>query len=159
MIEFVDNEDCVDGIDRELLPTIELTATEVGTSYTLVVEVADEPRERQQGLMCREVVPHGTGMLFVFEQARSLNFWMFNTYAPLDIVYLNEDRNAVKALRMAPCPRPDGYEQDQWQNHCVSASNGYGSGSNALYALEFPAGWLESIGVELMGIEGVDFSW
>ena len=158
-IRFVDNEDCGEGIRRELLPTTELMITHGETSHVVVVEVADAALERQQGLMCRQTVPHGTGMLFVFESARQLNFWMFNTYEPLDIVYLDESRNVVRAVRMEPCPRPDGAEDGTWRSACSAASSGYGSGGDAQYALELPAGWLASIRLELENLEGVVTSW
>ena len=138
---------------------MELMITYGEISHIVVVEVADDARERQQGLMCRQTVPHGTGMLFVFESARSLNFWMFNTYEPLDIVYLDESRIVVKAVRMEPCPRPDGAERAAWRSACTAASGRYGSESAALYALELPAGWLASVGLELENLEGVLFSW
>ena len=158
-IRFVDNEDCGDGISRALLPTMNLTIEQGDSSHVVVVEVADDGRERQQGLMCRETVPYGSGMLFVFESAYSLNFWMFNTYEPLDIVYLDESRNVVRAVRMEPCPRPDGAEDNAWRSHCSAAASPYGSGSAAQYALELPAGWLASVGFELGNLEGVLFSW
>lgn len=158
-IRFVDNEDCVDGISRELLPTMELVIEHGDASHLLVVEVADEWHERQQGLMCRDTVPTGSGMLFVFESASDLNFWMFNTYVPLDIVYLGDDKRVVSALRMEPCPRPEGVDSDAWRNLCSAASVGYGSGGLALYALELPAGWLASVGLELGNLEGVSVSW
>ena len=158
-IQFVDNEDCVEGISHDLLPTIELMIEHRGAAHRVVVEVADDARERQQGLMCREVVPFGTGMFFVFEQPRPLNFWMFNTHEALDIVYLGEDKSVIKALRMEPCPRPDGYEYGEWRSYCSSVASGYGSMDDALYALELPAGWLAQIGIELESLEGVELSW
>ena len=158
-IRFEDNEDCGDGISRALLPTMNLTIAQGDSPHVVVVEVADDGRERQQGLMCRETVPYGSGMLFVFESAYSLNFWMFNTYEPLDIVYLDESRNVVRAVRMEPCPRPDGAEDNAWRSHCSAAASPYGSGSAAQYALELPAGWLASVGFELGNLEGVLFSW
>lgn len=158
-IVFVENEDCQEGISRELLPVIDMVVQIGGRSIPLVVEVADQSGERQQGLMCREIVPHGTGMLFVFEGASALNFWMFNTYAPLDIVYLDDSRNVVKALRMEECPRPAGLERGEWRRQCSSASSGYGSGGDARYALELPAGWLASLGLGLDNLEGVEFNW
>ena len=155
----MDNEDCGDGISRELLPTMELVIEHGDASHLVVVEVADEGHERRQGLMCRETVPSGSGMLFVFESVRTLNFWMFNTYAPLDIVYLDESRSVVRAVRMEPCPRPEGADDSSWRSACSTASIPYGSGSTALYALELPAGWLASVGLELENFEGVLFSW
>ena len=158
-IRFVDNEDCFDGIDRDLLPTIDLVIEHGDASHLVVTEVADEARERQQGLMCRETVPNGSGMLFVFETARVLNFWMFNTYAPLDIVYLDDDRRVVRAVRMEPCPRPEDVEHGAWSSACSAASNPYGSGGAARYALELPAGWLASVGLDLGNLEGAVFRW
>ncbi len=158
-IRFVDNEDCGEGISRELLPTTFITIREGDASFEVVAEVADVSRERQQGLMCRETVPDGTGMLFVFESARALSFWMLNTYAPLDIVYLDESRSVVRAVRMESCPRPESAEYDAWRSACTAGAIGYGSGSAALYALELPAGWLASVGLDLENLEGVLFSW
>ena len=158
-IVFVENEDCVDGIGRQLLPTSPMVLLIGARSISFVIEVADEAHERRQGLMCREAVPYGSGMLFVFEESRALNFWMFNTYAPLDIVYLDSSRGVVKALSMEPCPRPDQYDDGRWRSHCSSASTGYGSGEAARYALELPAGWLASLGLDLDNLEGVEFSW
>ena len=158
-VRFVDNEDCVEGISRELLPTMELVIERGDASNLVVVEVADEARERQQGLMCRETVPNGSGMLFVFQSARTLSFWMFNTYVPLDIVYLDHDQRVVRAVRMEPCPRPEGMGSDAWRIACSAAATGYGSGGTALYALELPAGWLASVGLELENLEGVLVSW
>ncbi len=159
LIRFMDSEDCQDGISQELLPLMDLTVATENAAHRVVVEVADDARERQQGLMCREVVPFGTGMFFVFEQPRPLNFWMFNTHEALDIVYLGEDKSVIKALRMEPCPRPDGYEYGEWRSYCSSVASGYGSMDDALYALELPAGWLAQIGIELESLEGVELSW
>src|SRR5690606_8934481 len=43
---------------------------------TVVAEVAATAAERERGLMYREAVPDGTGMLFVFEDNRERAFWM-----------------------------------------------------------------------------------
>ena len=157
-IEFVDNDDCRD-LDRNLLPTVDLTLSFQDVSLSVIAEVADEAWERQQGLMCRAVVPGGTGMLFVFEQARALRFWMLNTYEPLDILYLDSERGVVNALRMRPCPRPGGANDGAWRSACTAAASGYGSNVDAEYALELPAGWLESNGWSLDELEGVEVSW
>ncbi|WP_424432652.1 DUF192 domain-containing protein [Planktotalea sp.] len=51
------------------------------------VELADEPAERSQGLMHREVMAASAGMLFVFEKPQPVAFWMKNTLIPLDMVF------------------------------------------------------------------------
>ena len=138
---------------------MELTLIHNSSSIGVVVEVADHVSERQQGLMCRETVPFGSGMLFVFEQPRSLNFWMFNTYVPLDILFLDDDRELVNGLQMDPCPRPEDYEDDAWRRACLTAAGGYASNGDAKYALELPAGWLASNDWDLDDLDGLEVSW
>jgi len=52
------------------------------------VEIADDPEERAQGLMFRESLPAGSGMLFIFERPHEASFWMKNTLIPLDIIFI-----------------------------------------------------------------------
>ena len=158
-ITFVNNADCGETISRELLPTMELVLRVDGEDVPLIVEVADDGNERQQGLMCRETVPDGTGMLFVFEAAYDLRFWMFNTYVALDIVYFDGNGDFLNLLRMEPCPRPVGFSDGDWSSHCSIASSGYGSAGVAQYALELPSGWLESAGLRADEIEGITIDW
>ena len=155
----MDNEDCQTNISRELLPTLEMTLRIGETSHRVVAEIADDARERQQGLMCREIVPLGSGMLFIFQNAFPRNFWMFNTYAPLDIIYLGDERNVVNALRMEPCPRPNNYDYDAWRAACLSLASSYGSTDSARFALELPAGWLDSVGLKLDDLKDLEVSW
>jgi hypothetical protein len=51
------------------------------------VEVADDAAERARGLMFRDDMPTGAGMLFVYPEAGPVSFWMKNTLIPLDMVF------------------------------------------------------------------------
>jgi uncharacterized membrane protein (UPF0127 family) len=63
---------------------------------TIPVEIAADPVSRSTGLMFRESLPENEGMLFIFPETKTANFWMKNTYFPLDIAFINEQMTIIK---------------------------------------------------------------
>ncbi len=72
----------------------------------LRLEVADTPQERATGLMRRESVPPGTGMLFRFDEPSTARFYMYDVPVPLRAVFVR-DGVVVGAVLMPPCPESD----------------------------------------------------
>lgn len=85
------------------LPLVVFT-TAAGQTVTIAVEVADEPEEKQCGLMHRTSLPDGQGMIFVYDQDSGGGFWMRNTLIPLSIAYISGDGRIVDILDMEPVP-------------------------------------------------------
>lgn len=65
------------------------------------VWVAGNDARREQGLMYVKSLPADQGMLFVFEQAEILTFWMKNTFIPLDLLYIGTDGRVVRIAENA----------------------------------------------------------
>ena len=147
-IQFVDNADCSE-ISHERLPTTNITIQQAELGVSVIAEIATSQSEQAQGLMCREVVQEGSGMLFVFETDRSGGFWMFNTYAPLDIIYFGGQDGGVSIKQMAPCPRNVEEEDAVWRSRCSGESSDYRPNVFYRNALELPQGWLEDAGFDL----------
>ena len=100
-----------------------------------IVEVADDDAERNRGLMFRESLADGTGMLFVHDAERPLAYWMKNTKIPLDIFYFDASRKLVSVSRgVPPCSLGD---------RCPP----YPSTAPAIYVLELNAGTAARLGV------------
>ena len=65
------------------------------------VELAETDYEKQTGLMYRESLENDQGMLFIYDSERIRNFYMKNTYIPLDILYYDTDSTLVSIQKNA----------------------------------------------------------
>lgn len=72
-----------------------------GGNESFTVEVADDAAERAQGLMFREAMDPGQGMLFIYESPRAVSFWMKNTLIPLDMIFADELGRVTRVHSMA----------------------------------------------------------
>lgn len=115
------------GCAAEALPTEQITVGGVD----LTVEIADEPAERQKGLMERDSLPEDHGMLFVFPADQEMSFWMKNTTIPLSIAYIASDGRILEIHDLTPLSEVP-----------VRSSR------SARYALEVNQGMFEAWGVE-----------
>ena len=87
---FLDNDDCL-GIDTRPLPIEQVELEYRDIRLRIGGEIASEAPQRTQGFMCRSEIAAGTGMYFELPAESIRGFWMFNTYVPLDILYLDPE--------------------------------------------------------------------
>ena len=99
----------------------------------LTVEVAATPASRRCGLAFRQDLLPDHGMLFVFDQDRSVRFWMKNTRIPLTIAYLNADGKILRLEDMDP----------------GDPERLYPSGQPVRYALETNLGWFAANAIHI----------
>jgi len=73
------------------------------SQYRFEVEIADDVKERAEGLMHREELADNAGMLFIYAKPQPVDFWMKNTPLSLDIVYVRVDGTIARiAERTTP---------------------------------------------------------
>ncbi len=82
---------------------LSLSSYDGSQKVTVLVEIADTPKERDRGLMDRDALEEGKGMLFVFKEPEMLSFWMKNTRIPLEILYFDQQGEFVNVASMVPC--------------------------------------------------------
>lgn len=110
-----------DGVHK--LPTATLDVD----GHAVVAEIADDPKEREQGLMNRPSMGPDEGMLFVYPDDVPRSFWMHNTPLPLSIAFADRKGVIVKIADMVP------YDEQRVQSLYP-----------AMYALEMNQGWFAS---------------
>jgi uncharacterized membrane protein (UPF0127 family) len=102
-----------------------------GDAVTVKAELAITEEERRRGLMYRERLEDGEGMLFIFQEDAEHPFWMKNTKIPLDMLFLDSGRRVVGILR----------------NTIPMKEKSLSVGLPSRYVLEVPAGFCDRHGI------------
>ncbi len=106
--------------------------TEEFTTLPLQIEIPDNIRDFNLGLMFRESLDINSGMLFIFNEVAEQSFHMRETKIPLDIAFIREDGTIESIKKLEPF------------DESSVASDG-----EVLCALEVNRGWFEENNVEV----------
>ena len=98
--------------------------------HKIAAEVSTTPEQRAMGLMHRFSLKPDHGMVFVFERAETMGFWMKNTFIPLSIAFIGANGRILNVDDMVP------------QDEAPHRSKG-----SALFALEMRKGWFAERGI------------
>lgn len=109
-----------------------LTVSTKSGTFSIQIEIAKTPHQRSRGLMFRDKLPDGRGMLFVFEEPDFQNFWMKDTPSALDIIYIAADGKLVSVYKGEPL-----------------STNPIPSGEPAQYVLELAYGQAAKMGLQI----------
>lgn len=112
---------------------VEINETEIQ------VEIANSTAKRTKGLMFRKYLPEGSGMLFVFPNEAKHSFWMANTLIPLDIIWINSNKEVVYIENgVPPCTES-----------VRSACKIYKPNTDAKYVLELNSGKSSDLNIQI----------
>ncbi|GAC1571004.1 MAG: hypothetical protein NVS3B7_00560 [Candidatus Elarobacter sp.] len=105
---------------------------------SLRLAVADDDGRREHGLMGVLVVPRGEGMIFVFpdDGNRERGFWMKDTVAPLDMVFVRNDGLVSSIAARVPATKPHARDDE------IARRNGVGR-----FVIELRAGGAAEAGL------------
>ena len=101
------------------------------------VELALTPEQQHEGLAHRASLPPDRGMLFVFEEAEPLQFYMLNCLMAIDIAFIDSDHKVIRTYTM---PAEPGVAEEKLKL--------YPSVEPAQFALEVGEGELARAGVQ-----------
>ncbi|WP_267384151.1 DUF192 domain-containing protein [Cyanobacterium sp. uoEpiScrs1] len=82
---------------------VEAKATITINEQVIALEVAKTAEQQRIGLMYRESLADNRGMLFIFEPARPVRFWMKNVNFPLDMIFLFNGEVKQIITNVPPC--------------------------------------------------------
>ena len=92
---------------------------------TVDVAVADDNRERSEGLMNITDLPSDSGMLFIFENEQPRSFWMANTPLSLDIIFVNSNMEIVRVHRNTQPYSQKSIESEAPAKYVIEVNAGY----------------------------------
>ncbi len=99
------------------------------------VSIMRSDAEREKGLSGTENLPTDDAMLFVFPLDGKWGFWMKDMNYPIDIVWLNSDRQVVYVVKAA---QPSSYPDTIFK-----------PGKNSRYVIELASGTIERTGINI----------
>lgn len=105
-------------------------------NYCFKVELVKTQEEISRGLMFRKNLEQDRGMLFIFQEEGEYAFWMKNTLIPLDIIWINQNREVIFIKKnFQPCAG----------ENCETVK----PDKKAKYVLELIAGTIDRIGLKI----------
>ena len=84
------------------LPVVPLEIRAGGKVHRFTVEVARSADEQAYGLMNRQQLAPGEGMVFPFAPPRPASFWMKSTLIPLDMIFVRADGTIARIASAQP---------------------------------------------------------
>jgi uncharacterized membrane protein (UPF0127 family) len=129
---------CGCGSRNTIEDTLDTRTVKLPNGSEVRAEVMIRPVDMQRGMMFRNELPRGRGMLFIHSKPGPYTYFMYNVRIPLDIVWMDTNRRVLEiAANVPPCKTN------------ASACPTYGGRYASQYVLELGAGEAARNGVKV----------
>lgn len=112
-------------IDFEHEGNLWILPSEMHDSLYVRIEFAKSDTEMMQGLMYRDSMETGQGMLFLYPYPQRMNFWMKNTHIPLDLIFIDEDGFIVDLAERAVPFSEQNIHSSVFSRYVLEVNAGY----------------------------------
>jgi len=110
------------GKNEDAFKELNTTTVTLPDGREIRAELLTQSAAMVRGMMYRDALPQGRGLLFVHEKPGSYSYWMPNTKAPLDIIFMDANRQIVEisadtppcTTKPADCPVYGGHQIEQF---------------------------------------------
>ncbi|MBC7927570.1 MAG: DUF192 domain-containing protein [Bryobacteraceae bacterium] len=137
-ILFVLCSGCTDGAAPDNATDFRARSVTLPDGTAIKAEVMTEPADMARGMMFRDSLQEGRGMLFIHPASSKYAYWMFQTKVPLDIIWMDVRGKVVEISENTPPCKTVA-------SQCVN----YGGTVESSVVLELPGGQGRKHGVRV----------
>ncbi len=119
-------------------------------------DLALDFQSRRMGLMHRDKLDDGRGMLFVFPDSNERSFWMKNCFFNIDLIFL-DSRGTITAVHSMKTEDPKSEDESDFAYE--NRLNHYWSNGLARFAMEFQEGTNEKLGFKVNDKLNLDLNY
>jgi len=119
------------GLDELRMRTVKLP-----NGQQIRAEAEIDPTDMQKGMMFRDSLPRGRGMLFIHDKPGLYPYWMYQVRIPLDMLWMDANHRIVEVSADTPPCKTKASE-------CAN----YGGHQQAQFVLELGGGEAKRLGL------------
>ena len=100
------------GLDELRMRTVKLP-----NGQQIRAEAEIDPTDMQKGMMFRDSLPRGRGMLFIHDKPGLYPYWMYQVRIPLDMLWMDANHRIVEVSADTPPCKTKASDCDKYGGH------------------------------------------
>ena len=121
---------CSGSEKSNLAPPARVVIQSQDKEVLVLVELAKTREQKERGLMFRQELEENRGMLFIEPYPKLLQFWMKDTYIPLDLIFIGEDMKIKGIIKNAKPQSTESLAIDRLSRFVLEVNAGFADKHN-----------------------------